>query len=101
MFAKLFSRYFVNPRQSEKIYWVLNSQFLQIFSKNKQCFKISRNSWIAASCHPQNCLNVWKVSFWEKKSKDGKKVFLILVRSHRGIINNTDIFGIFGLADNS
>lgn len=77
MFAKLFSRYFVNPRQSKKIYCVSNSQFLQIFSENKQClkFKISRDSWIAASCEPQKLPKRLERVFLGKNQKMREKYF--------------------------
>lgn len=73
--VKIFFRYFVNLRQSKKIYWVLNRQVLWIFSKNKQSFNISKDTWVAASCHLPKMFKCLGSVFVEQNQKMREKYF--------------------------
>lgn len=61
--ALFFPRYFINPRESKEIYWILNSSFTYSL-KSSSASKLAVTAGLQLAVILKSCLKVWEVSFW-------------------------------------
>lgn len=61
--ALFFPRYFINPRESKEIYWILNSSFTYSL-KSSSASKLAVTAGLQLAVILKICLKVWEVSFW-------------------------------------
>jgi len=62
-FAKLFSRYFINPRQTKQNSWFLNGWFPQMLSKTSRVLQSAGSPGLQLTVILRNGSSAWEVSF--------------------------------------
>lgn len=61
--ALFFPRYFINPRESKEIYWILNSSFTYSL-KSSSASELAVTAGLQLAVILKICSKVWEVSFW-------------------------------------